>query len=60
MLHAVIQILTFALLAKERNVRQSVKGSNLGYNRSIVQTVVITLTVYQLQHNLLYKAGLQI
>jgi hypothetical protein len=59
-----MKMLIFALLAKARHVTESIKDSRPGggqaYDRSLVWTVLISLTMYKLQHYLLYKFGLQI
>jgi hypothetical protein len=62
-LYAIMKLLIFALLAKARHVIESVKDSHLVAVRHTIDQfsrVVITLNMYKLQHNLLYKSALQI
>jgi len=64
LLYAIMEMLIFALFAKVRHVIESIRDSKLGghqvYDRSVVYTVVITLTMYKFHHSLLYRSGLQI
>jgi len=51
--YAIMKFLIFVLLAKARHVIEGIKtkrGDGQAYDRSIVYAVVITLTVYKLQH----------
>jgi hypothetical protein len=46
--------------ARYRKYKRLRFGGGLASDRSIVQTVVITLNTYNLQRNLLFEFGLQI